>query len=216
MEKELDLNRPVNYEISGMRLSVPLGFHADAYIKYQQWPIPKSDFVRVDAFNITALLPGMEPVTKENMEFFVGRDPNRRVHILVHGREFRPSKTIEDYLELIRQRGVERVGGSDISGLSHYVDTGNSSDEGRWDDIYVKDPVREYFRIYCPREGVAPRCKVSQIRGDGLYLEYTYSREYIKDWRMVDAAVNTLIEKFRKQGSVSTFMTREVGNFSDR
>lgn len=190
-----DLDASVKYRLDGMEIWIPLRYHIWARTKYQQWPEPKPHASDVKAFDFSVLLPDFEPFSEENRSEFLGNDSHRRLDVLVHGREFQPSITMDEYLRLILGRGREEV--SDLPGLQRFSDSVASGPK-KPNDVYLMNGSKRYFRMVCAREGLNPRCAVFSVRKDGLVLEYRYSREFAKNWRSIDLSVNQLIDRFKR------------------
>lgn len=197
----------VRYIIDGQRYDVPMGYHWGTYLKYRQWPTPKSTYLETTAFEIFALLPDFLPyldTTKEKFDKRQGKGDI--VEIMVQSKLPRKST-----LEIIKEsQGSGRFellpDNPEAPGLTHYIDKKlKHAKESLWEDLYIpKENLGTVFWIECSRKhSFEQSCHVYDWAGgeDMPSLNYTYRIAHLPRWREIRQGVISLVTSFKTKNS---------------
>lgn len=190
----VNLSTPVLYRLDGKSYDIPLSYHSMDRVSRDRWPTPRTQRRDVDYISIMGLLPGFTPFREQDAAAFNEPGPGTRVDVLVGSASNGHPRPMTDYLAFLRQGGRLRDKGQ-YQGLKHFFDTKRSDLEAKGADLYVKED-EAYFQIYCDRTPDNGLCQVSRIRDDGLYVQYSFSRRYLPQWRSIDQAITRSFDGF--------------------
>lgn len=196
-------NAKVLYVIDGQHYDIPMGYQWGAYLKYNQWPTPKTTYLETTSFMIFAMLPDMLPYSKVTKEKF----DNRRgkgdiVDIFVQSRT-KASRPISDLLKEWEQLGrLEHLPSNpELPEFAHYLDKKlKNGKESMWEDVYVpKDIQNAKFWIRCIRNAPAPGCDVyDHTENDDMpFLDYSFSIKHLPHFHEIRQGVLTLVASFK-------------------
>jgi len=190
----VNLTTPVLYRLDGKSYDIPLSYHFMDRVSPARWPTPRTERRDVDYISIMGLLPGFTPFREQDAAAFNEPGPGKRVDVLIQSASNGHPRPMSDYLAFLRQGGRLRDEGR-YHGLKHFFDTKRSALEAKGADLYVKED-EAYFQIYCDRTPEDGLCQTSHIRGDGLYIQYSFSRRYLPQWRSIDQAITHSFDGF--------------------
>jgi len=203
-------NLNLRVTLDGVNFNEPLHYHAVFARDPSDWPEISSKIREgkerstVDNVIVYALLPDLEPVTGKNKKDFTALGWGRKLDAyLTHSRSW------EYYFKHSAPKTLERLPNlPDVPEMLHYKDKDNQ------DDIFLShdNAVPELTLIRCKHAEEAyqsPYCKVeTQYRyetpnnknGDKkitpFYLNYSFSRSYLPEWREIDRKLKALYDQF--------------------
>ncbi|MBA3930351.1 MAG: hypothetical protein C0521_12270 [Xanthomonas sp.] len=191
-----DLHTPVRYELAGYRYEIPLAYHYGEAIKRRgRWPNPKTEFSRVGAISITALLPGIRPYDDSVRDEFERLGYGNKIHLMI-----RPPGSLypmDEWLRRMNSTGRLTPLASELDGLTRYWDNHTGQDESKGDDVYIREG-EGYFMLRCPRMvAPSPACSVTRTGRDGVEIDYSFSTRHLMSWRQIDRDVDARIDEFR-------------------
>lgn len=197
--------------VGGVDFDVPLTYIVRGYNRKDGgWlDLPKGEVdgterPEFDYINIYALMPDLAPLREDNIsDFEVGS----------HGRKVRASLTHivrpwDDYFHNVLPNAEKRVESPDAPGMFHYYENGSM-------DIYLSDnyPTPDLTRISCRDQSSDPvpfpACTIETSyhppssllkplhkEGKWFRLEYTFSIQYLSQWRYIDKGLKSLFDQF--------------------
>ncbi len=197
--------------LDGVGFDVPLNYELGEFQRPQSnWPKltkkiregktrPAVDFIKIHA-----LLPDLEPVTEENIAFFMDPSYGRKIHAFItHPRSF------QYFFTNTAPKSLERLPDSaEMPGMLHYRDNNFQ------DDVYLShdhdDPNLIFIRCHNLPKRVSPSCGIETVfrhkfnhnQNDEIststtfYLGYKFSKVYLPQWREIDYKVKALFEQF--------------------
>lgn len=203
-------NLNLRVTMDGVNFNEPLHYHAVFARDPKEWPEISSKIREgkerniVDNIIVYALLPDLEPVTEKNKEDFTALGWGRKLDAyLTHPRSW------EYYFKYSAPSTLERLPDiPEMTGMQHYKDKDNQ------DDIFLSHDraVPELIFIRCKHAEESyqsPYCKVeTQYRYEivsnkngvkkatSFYLNYSFARSYLFQWRKIDSKLKALYNQF--------------------
>lgn len=197
LEQAMNLNFRVS--VKGAPFDVPVNYHYNEYSYFKKWPHPPQGQIdgterrEVDYIKVTALLPDIAPYTAENAAEFEKPGWGKTVVILFG---------VKGNLDLTYIRKREKIENSKLQGMLQYEAGARS------DDIFISPD--DLISIRCDnepkKEGWYPSCnvrspyrykiKIGNAVFPEFYFDYTYSRDYLQQWREIDEQVQALFDRF--------------------
>lgn len=199
--------------VDGVAFEVPLSYSFGEYARnLYNWPKVSKDvregktWETVDVVKIYALLPDLEPVNEQNLDAFMALGWGQTLRAFItHPRPF-------DYFFKNSAHILQRMPDvPEMPGLLHYVSIDNL------DEVFLTHEYAtpELTRIRCsytePRQ--SPYCEIDKhfrieiTRGDGAsvstmyYLQYSFSRAYLSQWREIDHKLKALFDQFAQSAN---------------
>jgi len=199
-----DLKYRVIAKGTGVAFDVPVSYSYDPWTvgRTGRWPHPDKDEAEgrtrrtVDYIIFRALLPDLEPFTAENAhEFTSTRGWGRRIRASITQPMFPDARFWRGLVENTYPR-LERLPDlPEVPGMLRFRDYRDElylSHDHATDDLIL-------MKCGMPAPDTHPHCDVWQvatITGARFRLEYTFSRNYLLQWREIDAKVKALFERF--------------------
>lgn len=196
----------VNFEIEGNHFAIPKG-----YIWFEgAWKGGKRDGV-----NMWALLPGMQPRTENNKGEFDGPGGFRNVVGFLLHRINNPGSSQEgtEWQAKRKQKSFdwkvkEFTQGEPVDGPYGFKLYRPRKPTRDRELLFRQLPDGSLYFIQCHTDsrGPSPGCSSEVYLSDKLYVRYTYGKQHLKDWQVIDEKVRELIRSFeinqssRKQG----------------
>lgn len=200
-ERNLEIG-VMRIEIGGHRFDVPLRYmYSHALATHGQWPTPKKEVVKVDALNLSVLLPDLRPYYREDDARWKERGHGDKVEVSL-AKPVGGLTAWYDWYEssLGRTNQLAAEGRfynkmADTGGLIHFS-------EKTSDRYYAQDGRR--LTISCDnaeppvglQEFYSPSCKVRSNYKPGLIVEYYYALKYLPQWKEIDDGLKAMFDKF--------------------
>lgn len=182
----------VRIELGGHQYNVPMRYlYGKAIEKYDRWPTAKPGRVNVKVLSISVISTDLTPYYPKD---------DARWNVLGHGERIEVNiATASDWFKEYRSKHFgghytfsKRQG--TIHGLAKFQGAGELS------DFYfpVDDTVELY--ISCSkgerRANFSPSCHVKSNYRPGIILRYTYSKDYLQNWKEIDFKLKQLFDQF--------------------
>lgn len=200
-------NLNLRVTLDGVDFNEPLHYHAVFARDPSDWPEISSKIRGgkernvVDNVIVYALLPDLEPVTEKNKNDFTVLGWGRKLDAYItHPRSW------EYYFKYTAPKRLERLPDDpQVLNMLHYKDNITH------DEYFLSHDhaVPELTRIRCPswKSGDSPYCEVetqyrheiNQIKNNRFtpfYLNYSFSRTYLPQWREIDRKLKALYDQF--------------------
>lgn len=191
----------IRIALEGRKYNVPMRYtYGQAIEKHGRWPTAKSERVKVGALTLSVLLPDLKPYFPED---------DARWKVKGHGDRGEVTITNaigkSDWFQTNRNQyfsGQDRYSTQkgEHYGLILFAGHGYTS------DTYI--PVDESIELimHCDKEPKSvdffPSCHMKTRYRDGIVLRYSYSKDYLPNWREIDMKVKALFDRF-EQGAQS-------------
>lgn len=176
---------PVPIEIAGRHFAIP-----KAYIWYR----PAWKGGKMDGVNMHALLPDFKPYSQETKAEFERLGHGNKIGFLL---EYSPH-------QLSRAQFFERRYPADSIKRAkngpfgfHMFQLPPKGFVG--EEIYYRYlEDGSFFFLECStnKKHKSPGCSGSTSLGDGFFVDYSYSRDYLKDWQQIEQGLRDLIYRF--------------------
>lgn len=185
---------PVHIEIAGRHFAIPR-----AYI----WDRTSWKGGEMDGVNMHALLPDFKPYSQETKAEFERLGHGNTVGFLLkYSSHQLPRKQVFDrlYPKDAVSKGKEGPFGFSVFQIP-------TKGKAVGDDLhfrYLEDGT--FFYLACSRIGtvVSPGCTGFMSLGDGFFVDYHYSRDYLKDWQQIEQGLRKLIHGFQVPTTISS------------
>lgn len=185
--------------VKGVPFDIPVNYHYTEYSYFKKWPRPSRGEIegterrKVDFIKVTALLPDMSPYTAENAVEFEKPGWGKKVKIL-----FGQQK----YLDLSYIKKLPKMEKSKLPGMLQYEGISKDRDYFVSPDYLVSmwchnepseegwSPICEVLRSYRYKQ------RVGNLISPVFHVDYTFSRDYLQQWKEIDAQVEILFDRF--------------------
>ncbi|MBI1239893.1 MAG: hypothetical protein GC199_11195 [Alphaproteobacteria bacterium] len=181
---------PVNLTVGGIDFEIPANYTR----------IPKSRAGgKQEEVALHALLPDLAPATAANEAEFADSSPTaRRVMMLIH-LNGTPLTERDRFVRVFQNQVVDPEGEDGPYGLTLYTFQPRSGYAGH--DLFTGVDARGQLAVIrCAIEAPdlpAPECQRDLDLAPGLSLSYQYKREFLTDWKKIDADIVNLVTGFR-------------------
>lgn len=210
LEEASKLHYPVS--IKGAPFDIPIthtrtggsiikgGGYFNTWESPTQGEIEGTERKEVDYIKIGALLPDMTPYTEQTAAEF---DKLGWGKVVVISLSHRPWGSWDNFLSnSIKQNSpLEQIQNSTkVSGLLHYIDAPANREY-----FVSQDHLRVIRCVAEPKQqGRFPYCelnrpykyKAGSFVPNNLFIEYTFSRDYLQQWREIDEKVDAIFDRF--------------------
>jgi len=199
----LEQVKSLNFRVSvkGAPFNTPVNYHYTDYSYFKKWPRPtqgeidKVERRAVDYIKVTALLPDMAPYTVENAAEYEKPGWGKKIKMMLGQ---------EKNLDLSYISKLEKIENPSLPGMLQYESGLRGSDTYISKDYLIKircnnEPKKINTHPYC--EVLRPyHYKPKPINSDvGIpvfHIRYTFSRDYLQQWRVIDEQVQALFDRF--------------------
>ena len=146
---------------------------------------------KVDSITLAFILPDMLPYSEETKEEFSKKGWNNKIYIDVMSRDGNPS-VYESFNSFIGLGGYSVLEKTEVHDLIFYKNLKYKSRP----DLFIpsrEDNQKIYF--YCKKyqEGKSPNCKGMIDYSKDVYVNYSFSRDYIGEWKMIDERARKIL-----------------------
>ena len=177
----------VKYQIGPYKFDIPLKYHFKDFIKSgRDWPSPPKKRKKLDVLEITALLPDLIPYSEENKGKFDQPGWGDKIRISVNRSIYDGEKRFRRTASLMKL----------INNQNDIIDENalyySISHTEIW--LLTDDPFTE---ISCKKEESSPYPYCNILTNyKTIEIEYSFSRDYLPDWKKINLSVKRLIESF--------------------
>lgn len=165
---------------------------------------------KTDGVNMHALLPDFEPYTEVNRHEFDKPGWRKKISLMLSEHNIPGSRTTstsmtrsEVYERIVRNKEITDVPGPYGLTRQHKIPYLTSEKE-----LYVghkQDSSFYWVRCYQDHRGPSPSCSTDVSYSDQTYVRYTFAKNRLSDWQVIDDGVLSLIQQFEnntKQGEL--------------
>ena len=189
----------IKYNLNQLKMDIPLNYHYSSFQRKKHWAKPKDERILVDFIEIEALLPNINPFSEKLENEFRSYNRGKKIRITLRKNTHYP---LSKYLEASSARLHKRKESKEAPGLFYFEEFTESTPKEMIKDIFILsiNTTKQLFKIECHRAEILiksfPACTLGREWGDGFYLEYTFSREYLKNWKDIDLKSTELLNSF--------------------
>ena len=190
----------IRIELGGRKYDIPVRYaYGEGFEKHGYWPKVKSGRTPVGALTLNVLLLDMKPYYPEDDARWKVRGHGEKVDVTITS-SYGPA----DWYPIFKNRyfsgqDLYTKRTDDVYELAYFASTGGL------DDSFFPLDEKQELSIGCTRktdtETPYPSCKVTSNYKPGIALSYFYSREFLKNWRQIDANLKAMFDRFEQSAS---------------
>lgn len=180
----------VKYQIGPYKFDIPLKYHFKDFIKFgRDWPSAPKKRKKLDVLEITALLPDLVPYTEENKGEFDQLGWGNKIRISVNRSTYDGEKRFRRRVSLTKA----------INNQNDLIDENALYSSISNTEIWLLTDA-PFTKISCSKEKSAPYPYCNVLTNyKTIEIEYSFSRDYLPDWKKIDLSVKRLIESFEEK-----------------
>jgi hypothetical protein len=202
----------VQYQIAEVKLNIPKSYHYSTYEKFGRWPNVISGLHKTTYISLEALLPNLEAVNKKNQRLFkvLGWGRKLRISLNSYGmKSFERGINFDKKYDLLIKEPLNKYG------LIHYKRKLTEKSKPHDDFFILKDDGNILLTARCDFKNPhrSPACHFDRILSNGIHLNYSYSRDYLYQWKTIDSTVLKLLASFCTQPKIAWNKTGENHDF---
>ena len=190
---------PVSVIIGGERFAIPRN--------YIWSPVSELRNGQTSGVNLHALLPNLTAPSKATVERFKAPGWGDKITIVVRTQRMEGDANTVNAASMNPRETFERfvrgaTNQADFNYGLHRLTAPRATDQTK--DVFVgKKETGEFHWLLCsrPKEVVAPSCSSQIDLSKHVAVLYTFSIEYLGNWKQIDSDVAALIRSFQKQAS---------------
>jgi hypothetical protein len=180
-----DDRRPYEFTLQGTRFTVPRNYLTTN-------GLPPSG-AKLDYVNMEVLWPGLEPHSRENHHEFtsVGWGRTIRLYVNGYGSHISQANLLDIFMKYTDQTSCRKI----RPGYQICQPRSNSV----FDEMHFIQTGGLTFAFECSVDGAdpSPSCTRRIKIADGVYLKFSFSKEFVCDTQLIEQQLLALFESFR-------------------